>query len=54
MYINRNILENTIYKDIMLNDIWPSNDEIAEYLKKVDYKVYKKAYENIFNGNEYS
>ena len=50
--IDFNILENTIYKDIMLNDIWPSNDEIAEYLKKVDYKVYKKAYENIFNGNE--
>ena len=50
--IDFNILENTIDKDIMLNDIWPSNDEIAEYLKKVDYKVYKKAYENIFNGNE--
>jgi aconitate hydratase len=50
--IDFNILENTIYKDIMLNDIWPSNDEVSEYLKKVDYKVYKKAYENIFNGNE--
>ena len=50
--IDFNILENTIDNDIMLNGIWPSNDEIAEYLKKVDYKVYKKAYENIFNGNE--
>jgi aconitate hydratase len=50
--IDFNILENNIYKDIELSDIWPSSDEVAEYLKKVDYKVYKKAYENIFNGNE--
>ena len=50
--IDFNILENNIYKDIELSDIWPSNDEVNEYLKKVDYRVYKKAYENIFNGNE--
>ena len=50
--IDFNILENNIYKDIELSDIWPSGDEVNEYLKRVDYKVYKKAYENIFNGNE--
>ncbi|WP_368029174.1 aconitate hydratase AcnA [Arcobacter sp. s6] len=51
--IDINILENNIYKDIELSDIWPSNDEVNEYLKNIDYKVYKKAYENIFYGNEY-
>lgn len=51
--IDFNILENNIYKDININDIWPSIDEVNKYLKKVDYKVYKKAYENIFSGNDH-
>ena len=51
--IDFNILENALYEDITLDDIWPSADEVNEYIKKIDYRIYKNAYKNIFYGNEY-
>jgi aconitate hydratase len=47
-----NILENEISEGIYLIDLWPSYDEVNEYLNKIDYSVYKNAYKNIFDGNE--
>ena len=47
-----NILENAIYEDITLNDIWPDTNEVDEFLKKIDYSIYKNAYKDIFYGNE--
>jgi aconitate hydratase len=51
--IDFNILENAIYEDITLNDIWPDLNEVDEYLKKIDYSIYKNAYKDIFYGNEH-
>jgi aconitate hydratase len=47
-----NILKDDIYKGISLFDLWPRADEVNAFLEKIDYSLYKNAYENIFIGNE--
>ncbi|OFI49702.1 aconitate hydratase 1 [Floricoccus tropicus] len=40
-------------KDIYLKDIWPTSDEINDYVSKfVTSENYRKSYENIFSGTE--
>ncbi len=51
--INCNIIDDEISKGVYLNDIWPSNLEVNEYLNKIDSLLYLKSYNNIFLGNNY-
>ncbi|PLY11184.1 MAG: hypothetical protein C0626_01040 [Arcobacter sp.] len=55
--IKCNILDDCIdiveNKEIKLDDIWPSNELVVEYLNKLDYSLYKEIYKNIFQGNKY-
>ena len=47
--INFDITKENIIQDIYLSDIWPSVNEVNEYLEKLDYSLY----EDVFQGNEY-
>ncbi|MGB5793561.1 aconitate hydratase AcnA [Poseidonibacter sp.] len=50
--MNFDITIESLHQDIFLSDIWPSMNEVNEYLEKLDYKVYKEVYKNIFIGDE--
>ena len=40
-------------KAVYLKDIWPTNDEISEFIEKyIDREIYVEKYKNIFEGNE--
>ncbi len=39
-------------KPVYLRDIWPSSAEIREALKSVDTAMFRKRYQNAFEGNE--
>jgi aconitate hydratase len=39
-------------KPVYLRDIWPSSAEIREALKSVDPAMFRKRYQNVFEGNE--
>lgn len=49
--LNFDITKENINQDIYLSNIWPSMNEVNEYLEKLDYSIYKDLYENIFEGN---
>jgi aconitate hydratase len=51
--MNFDITKENINQDIYLSNIWPSMNEVNEYLEKLDYSIYKELYENIFVGNSY-
>lgn len=51
--INFDITKESITQDIYLSDIWPSMNEVNEYLEKLDYSIFKELYKNIFLGNTY-
>jgi len=51
--MNFDITKESINQDIYLSDIWPSMNEVNEYLEKLDYSIYKDLYEDIFDGNSY-
>ncbi|GGD38230.1 aconitate hydratase A [Malaciobacter pacificus] len=51
--INCNIIDDEIAKGVYLKDIWPSNKELNEYLKKIQSDIYLKSYNNLFLGNIY-
>ena len=51
--IDFDITKEQISKGVYLSDIWPSMNEVNEYLEKIDNSVYSKTYENIFLGNDY-
>lgn len=51
--INFDITKENIIQDLYLGDIWPSMNEVNEYLEKIDYSMYKDLYKNIFEGDEY-
>ena len=51
--INFDITKENIIQDLYLDDIWPSMNEVNEYLEKIDYSMYKDLYKNIFEGDEY-
>jgi aconitate hydratase len=40
-------------KDIRLKDLWPTNQEVGEYMQQLDYTLYKQIYKNIFKGNQF-
>ena len=50
--MNFDITSDAIYKDIYLNDIWPSSHEVTEYLSRINYSVYQNVYRDIFLGNK--
>lgn len=50
--INFNIIKNSIFQDIYLSDIWPSTNEVNEYLAKIDSSMYQMVYKDIFLGNK--
>lgn len=37
---------------VYLKDIWPTTEEIQEAMQKVNPELFKKQYENVFDGNE--
>lgn len=40
-------------KDVYLRDIWPSNEEVSEYVKKfVSPKMFKEKYQDVFTGDK--
>ena len=39
--------------EIYLKDIWPSNQEVAEMVAKVDGAMYRKEYAEVFEGDEH-
>jgi len=47
------ITKESITQDIFLSNIWPSMNEVNEYLEKLDYSVYKDLYKDIFIGTNY-
>ncbi|WP_419765016.1 MAG: aconitate hydratase AcnA [Arcobacter sp.] len=55
--IKCNILHDCIERvedrEIKIDDIWPDNELVVEYLNKLDYSLYKEIYKSIFQGNEY-
>ena len=51
--MNFEITKDTIYKDIGLSDIWPSSNEVNEYLLKIDSYIYQKRYKEIYNGTKF-
>uniref|UniRef100_UPI004047826D aconitate hydratase AcnA n=1 Tax=Aliarcobacter sp. TaxID=2321116 RepID=UPI004047826D len=50
--MNFDITKEPIYQDIYLSDIWPSINQVNEYLSKIDYSMYQNVYKDIFLGNE--
>lgn len=50
--MNFDITKDAIFQDIYLSDIWPSANEVNEYLLKIDYSIYKNVYKDIFVGNK--
>ena len=50
--MNFDITIESLHQDVFLSDIWPSMNEVNEYLEKLDYKVYKEVYKNIFIGDK--
>lgn len=40
-------------KDINLRDLWPTSQEVGEYLQELDDVLYKDIYKDIFKGNEF-
>ena len=51
--INFDITKESIIQDIYLSDIWPSMNEVNQYLEKLDYSIYQELYHNIFEGDDY-
>jgi aconitate hydratase len=51
--MNFDITKENINQDIYLSNIWPSMNEVNEYLEKLDYSIYKDLYTNIFEGNTF-
>ena len=50
--MNFDITKEAIIQDIYLSDIWPSMNEVNEYVSKLDYKIYKEVYKDIFIGSK--
>lgn len=50
--MNFDITSDAIFQDIYLSDIWPSINQVNEYLSKIDYTMYKKVYKDIFIGSK--
>ncbi len=38
-------------KPVWLRDLWPSQQEIADLMKIIDAKMFKRTYANVFDGN---
>lgn len=51
--INCNIQSDEIAKGVLLSDIWPSDNLVEEYLKKIDSTMFLKSYGDIYKGNSY-
>lgn len=49
--INCNILDDEIAKRVYLKDIWPTNQEVNEYLQRIESKTFSSSYMSIFTGN---
>jgi aconitate hydratase len=49
--MNFDITSDAIYQDIYLSDIWPSSNEVNEYLSKIEYSMYQNVYKDIFKGD---
>jgi aconitate hydratase len=50
--VNCDITKEAINKNIYLSDIWPSMNEISEYLEKIDYEIYKNVYKDIYLNSQ--
>ena len=46
------IRKESLIQDIYLSDIWPSMNEVNEYIEKLDFSLYKDLYKNIFQGDD--
>lgn len=51
--VNFDITKENIVQDIYLSDIWPSMNEVNEYLEKLGFSTYQDLYENIYLGEDY-
>lgn len=51
--INCNLTDDEIAKNIYLKDLWPSNDEVQEYLNKIDFNMFSRVYQGVFDGNRH-
>lgn len=49
--MNFDITSDPIFQDIYLSDVWPSINEVNEYLTKINYTMYQKVYKDVFLGN---
>ena len=52
--MNFDISTQSINKGIYLSDLWPSFNEINEYINKIDYCVYKDVYKDVFTKDKES
>lgn len=50
--MNLDITSDPIFQDIYLSDVWPSINEVNEYLSKINYTMYQKVYKDVFLGNK--
>lgn len=50
--MNFDITSDPIFQDIYLSDVWPSTNEVNEYLSKINYTMYQKVYKDVFLGNK--
>jgi len=49
---NFDITKENLVQDIYLSDIWPSGNEVNEYIEKLDFSLYQDLYKNIFDGDD--
>ena len=51
--INCNILEDEISKGYYLKDLYPSFDEVMQFVSKIDTNIFLEAYKTVFIGGKY-
>ena len=51
--VNFNIKADVISKDIYLKDIWPTNEQVLEYVQLINFKHFSTSYYSLFTGDSH-